>query len=313
MIRYLFILLIVIGYSQLAIAQYPDIVKDDTVTVYPVRINHKVGFVEIFPNNKAYEYIPPIYDFIAEVNATWHTPQVKRKLSPYRLFERDEKVGLLDDALHTVLPNRYKRIRVLGPNFFAVEQDSLFQLIDSTEALFLNGQHFDDIYLADEIPGKGRYFFVKRQNRWGLCRQDGKMLLTPQFIEMQQAGVEGFYKVRRTSQKKEWWLIDSTGQKILPTASEDILVLSETFIAIQQDLFWYTLFLNPQTGDQKINETGYLYLEKINKNLAAFALLGTPEVELWRIDQKKVIKHYKRETRVAKKGAYFKVHRNDIQ
>lgn len=45
---------------------------DDIVMVYFVWINYKVGFVEIFFNNKVYDYIVFIYDFIVEVNVFWY-------------------------------------------------------------------------------------------------------------------------------------------------------------------------------------------------------------------------------------------------
>lgn len=309
-----FFILFCLFYPLIATAQYPDIVTDDTVTVYPVRINHKVGFVEIFPNNKAYEYIAPIYDFIAEVNAAWHTPALVPQLSPYRIFEIDEKVGLLDDALNTVLPNQFRRIRVLAPNYFAVERDSLFQLIDSTQNIYLDHQSFDDIYLADTIRGQGHYFFVKQQNRWGLSRKDGSVLIPPQYTAIASAGLAGFYKVRRHARDYSWELIDSTGQRILPESARDFLMLDRTFIAMKGDFYWHTHYinLNPKAGEpiHQTHTSNYLTIEKVSPYLAAFAPQGSPTVELWNIPQKKAIKTLKRTKRTQKKGAYFKANRN---
>lgn len=303
--------------SLTAFSQYPDITTDDTVTVYPVRINHKVGFVEIFPNNKAYDYIDPIYDFIAEVNASWHTPQSNDTPSPYRIFEIDQKVGLLDNALNTVLPNEFRRIRVLAPNYFAVERDSLFQLIDSTQQAFLAGQTFDDIYLADTIAGQGHYFFVKQKNRWGLSRGDGSTLIAPQYFAMEPAGLAGFYKVRREAQDYAWELIDSTGTRVVPDGARDFLMLDRTFIAMKGDFFWNTHYinLNPQPGEpeHQTNKVNYLKVEKVSPMMAAFALQGSPTVELWNILEKKSIKTLKRTRRVEKKGAYFRENRNSSE
>lgn len=315
MIRQLCFLLVCLGLGPSAFAQYPDIITDDTVTVYPVRINHKVGFVEIFPNNKAYEYIPPIYDYIAELNVAWHTPLPKEQLSTYRIFERDEKVGLLDDALSPVLPNRFKRIRVLASNFFAVEQDSLFELMDSTENVYLSGQRYDDIYLADTIPGQGNYFFVKKQNRWGLSRQDGTVLLSPQFTSIQSAGLAGFYKVKRKARVATWELIDSLGQQVIPDPAHDFLMLDRTFIALKDEFFWRTHYINliPKAGEKKheTNKVRYLKVEKISKYLAAFALQASPEVQLWHITKRKILQNRPRKKRVHKKGAYFVENRNE--
>lgn len=310
----IFILLLGLVAPVIASAQYPDIVTDDTVTVYPVRINHKVGFVEIFPNNKAYEYIAPIYDFIAEVNAAWHKPSLSRQLSPYRIFEIDEKVGLLDDALNTVLPNDFRRIRVLAPNYFAVERDSLFQLIDSTQTVFLGEQSFDDIYLADTIPGQGHYFFVKQQNRWGLNRKDGHVLISPQYAAMESAGLPGFYKVRRSAKDYSWELIDSTGVRVVPEAARDFLMLDRTFIAMKGDFYWNTHYINlePKKGEDphQTNKANYLVIEKVSPFLAAVAPQGAQTVELWNIPQKKPVKTLKRSKRLQKKGAYFEATRN---
>ncbi|MBX2872942.1 MAG: WG repeat-containing protein [Saprospiraceae bacterium] len=303
--------------SLTVFSQYPDITTDDTVTVYPVRINHKVGFVEIFPNNKAYEYIAPIYDFIAEVNAAWHTPSPNNKLSPYRIFEIDQKVGLLDEALNTVLPNEFSRIRTLAPNYFAVERDTLFQLIDSTQAVFLAGQTFEDIYLADTIPDQGHYFFVKQNNRWGLSRRDGSVLISPQYFAIEQAGLPGFYKVRREAREYAWELIDSTGQRIVPEGARDFLMLDRTFIAMKGDFYWNTHYINlqPKPGEpiHQTNKVNYLKVEKVSPLLAAFALQGGPTVELWNIIEKKPIKTMKRSRRVQKKGVYFEENRNSTE
>lgn len=303
--------------SLTAFSQYPDIVTDDTVTVYPVRINHKVGFVEIFPNNKAYEYIAPIYDFIAEVNAAWHEPDVNPQLSPYRIFEIDQRVGLLDEALNTVLPNEFRRIRVLAPNYFAVERDSLFQLIDSTQQVFLGSQTFDDIYLADIIPEQGHYFFVKQKNRWGLSRKDGSVLIPPQYLAIESAGLAGFYKVRRNARDFSWELIDSTGQRVVPEGARDFLMLDRSFIAMKGDFYWNTHYinLNPKPGEpiHQTNKPNYLRIEKVSTDLAAFALQGGPTVELWNIPQKKPVKSLKRTKRVQKKGAYFEENRNEVE
>jgi len=211
-----FVLWLVFGCWYTIYPQNPDFQDKDIRSLYPVRVNHKIGFIEISHNNAHYISIDPIYDFIGEVNLPWNTIRKDAALSPYRIFERNKKVGLVDAYLNVILPNKYNRIRPVADNLFAVETDKGFQLIDSTNNVYLDSIIYDDICLVDvSAPVKDYFFFVKDENKWGLRRSQGPELIQPKYVVMQSAGLRGYYKVKTKQSDFRWELIDTTEKRII--------------------------------------------------------------------------------------------------
>ncbi|MCB0593200.1 MAG: WG repeat-containing protein [Phaeodactylibacter sp.] len=278
----------------------------DVLDVYPIRVNHKMGYVKFYPYDSATiiidTVIPPQYDYIGDINLPYNTIASDGSSSPYRIFELDEKVGLLGPSLNRVVPNNYNRIRVVTDSFLAVELDSLFLLADTRGRVHLDSTPYQDICLAEQLPGEGpAYFFVKNEKGWGLRRLNGPLLVGHQYGDIRQAGTPGFYKVKKSVIGGQWELIDSVGKKILQNAYDDILVLDTNLIALQKGRHWQLIHRRKGPKGRFIGgfvrlEEPYSFferIEKVNSRLAVMAPVAKDVVvELWDIRaQKRLVKN----------------------
>lgn len=266
--------------------------------VYPIRVDHKWGYMKVYEDTLLI-LRPPKYDYIGDVRLPWNNEKVLTS-SPFKVFELNERVGLIDDELNEILPNNFKRIRPITANFFAAEIDSAFTLIDRAENPYLKGAVFDDIFLADAFPTSNLYyFFTKKEGKWGLYRLDGTELIPPQYAVMKEAGKAGYYKVKYSSEESQWRLIDTTGTLVLEEAYNEILVLERDFIAVHNGESW-KLFLTDQPGIFPINQSNlmlekYEAIEPLNKHMAVLvptkiegpADIQTTLIQLWSIPEKK--------------------------
>jgi hypothetical protein len=259
--------------------------NDDAVEVYPVRINHKVGFIKFYPaEDTVYldTVIVPRYDYIAEENLPWNTIDKKGASSPYRLYELDERVGLLDTYLQEVLPNRYKRIRPLSEDYFALEEDSLFQLYDKKGTLLLNGDRYQDICLesVEEASGQMR-FYVKKGMLWGLRRADGQTLLPPRFLRLLPAGTPGFYKVRLKNDDKQGWKIaNQQGQILKLPPAQDVVVLNQNTVALRDDKARWVV-MKKQKGKWEEIKGPLQHIVRLNGQCAVLHRMQPEEVVFW--------------------------------
>lgn len=289
MARHLFLFLI---WSGACMSLTGQSTADEWVDVYPIRVNHKFGYIKIYHAPFLYidTVIPPKYDYIGDINLPYNSTALNGGDSPYRLFELDEKVGLLDPYLNEKLPNDYKRIRVVADEFFAVELDSLFTLIDSTGRQYFEQARYEDICLGDKHPsGDSTYFFVKNKDGWGLREISGKMAIPHQFADIQTAGKFGFFKVRYGVSEKTWGLIDISGQKAFPGKYEDILALAEDFVAVKIENYWQ-LLIRDSKGEFKPGDSKYEIVERINDRLSVMVPSESPKVELWSSLQRRMLK-----------------------
>ena len=121
--------------------------------VYPIRKNHKVGYLYIKDDYTVVcPSLPAKFDYIGESPIPWNTTSTDLVESSFRLFSIDEKVGLIDHNLKEVIPNNYKRIRPISDNYFAVEKDSMFVLIDRNNQV-IDETRYQNICAADS-PNK---------------------------------------------------------------------------------------------------------------------------------------------------------------
>lgn len=252
------------------------------IEVYPVRVNHKMGFVMFYPSDEGVfidTIIPPRYDYIADQYLPWHVLDTKAGISPYRLFELDARVGVLDEHLNELLPNEYQRIRVLSHEYFALERETLFQLMKIGEGIVLNNGYYQDIYPADADVDGTPCFFVKQHNQWGVIREDGRQLVQPRYRNIELAGKSGFYKVVPADSPGGWQLIDRNEQVFFSDPSENLLVLNTQLVAQEKDGAWMIL---QRSNKRWIPLHGPLQaVTLLNKRLAAFHRKSDQQIVLW--------------------------------
>jgi hypothetical protein len=285
MLPRLTLLPLALAMSTAMAAQAPG---EPSLQVYPVRVDHKIGYVKIYnelPEAYVDTLIPPRYDYIGDEYLPWNGDE-SGAASPYRLFELDERVGLLGSSLEEVLPSRYKRIRAVAPGWFAVEEDSLFTLIDTSGQAFFGAERYEDIRLADVFPEQGRaYFFVKQNQAWGLRSSSGPAPAAFPFAEIRRLESRACYKVRTAASKNGWQVVDTAGAWVLKQPFEDAMVLNPALLAARVEQHWQLLKKN-RTGQYELEDKKHTRVEKINDTLAI--LVPVPEdkkpeeVQLWR-------------------------------
>jgi hypothetical protein len=300
MVRYFIvsIVLFLLGPANQLICQTDFGTTTKGIEVYPVRVGHKIGFVKFFRFGDvviADTMVAPRYDYIGDVNLPWNTLEEDKPLSPYRLFELDEKVGLLDPFLYEVLPNHYKRIRPLTEDYFAVETDSLFQLLDLQAGGFLfDGQRFDDIILLDTLVGKDANFLVKKGFLWGLYSASKGALIEPKYLEIQKGGLDGYYKARFPKNSQGWFVIDAEGRRVFKDPFENITIISEEMIAVVTDGRWQIANWEKDNGKHRFTKKGGFVDQvwPVNDSFFIALSLDPQSIDLWSVSRKQVIHSY---------------------
>lgn len=250
------------------------------VEVYPIRVNHKVGFMKCYLSEEGIfldTIIAPRYDYIADEHLPWNTVPAAAEPSPYRLFELNERVGLLSEYLQEVLPNHFKRIRPLSEQYFALEIDSLFVLADLEQRIFFDSTRYDNICPAPPDEDGQTRFFVQQGTRWGLRRLDGETLIPPKYLQIQAAEAPGFFKVFK--QAEGWQAADRKGQLIGPGPAEAVVVLDSSHIGLYHGGRWS--ILSKQKGKWTALKEAVSNITRINSQLAALHSYQTNKVELW--------------------------------
>ncbi len=264
------------------------------IDVYPIRVNHKSGFVRFF-EGRILEITHPRYDYIGDEFLPWNDVNTTER-SSLKLFELNTRVGVLDASLKEIIPNDYKSIRPMNPNFFAVERDSLYQLMDTGENIFFDGDRYEDIWwVAVCDQEKNGYFFIKKNGLWGLRRNNSPELIAPQYAAIEKASKSGFYKVKKDKSEKKWWLIDSTNQKVLNKPYHEIIMMSENLVAVFTDDKLWRLYSREKKAGYPIEESElgiqqFEVIEKLNERLfVAIPLLSrssaarNKKIQLWNI------------------------------
>ena len=292
------IVIFLLGLSNTLFCQTDFGTNTKGIEVYPVRVGHKIGFVKFFRFGDvviADTMVTPRYDYIGDVLLPWNTLEEEKELSPYRLFELDEKVGLLDPFLNEILPNHYKRIRPLTPNYFAVETDSLFQLMDITSGnLLFDGGYFDDIILLDTLGDRDANLLVKKGFFWGLYSISKGELVEPKYLEIQKGGLDGYYKVRFPRNNKGWFVIDGEGHRVFRDPFDNITIISEELVAIVKDDRWNIYKWNTDNGKHSFTKTGRQIDQvwPVNDSFFITLSLDPQSIDLWSISRKEVLKSY---------------------
>jgi len=269
--------------------------------VHPVRVNHKWGYVKIYPT-LVDTIIPPKYDFLGDINVPYNKITNDGEASPYKVFDLNGKVGLLNKELEEVVSNQYNQIKVVADDFFAISQDRQFKLMDTTGKIYFEGTKFQNICLADGGNlGQTSYFYTKKEGLWGISRIPNDEEIVPaKYSLIENAGHAGYYKVQG-KKKETWGLIDTTGQVKLPAKYDDIIVLDEQTYAVLEAGKW--LIRQQHKGNSPKKEEAYVYLKKINKQLALlvpFSAKEAPNPYIWNFNRDSIIYTFRK---VEKKSA----------
>jgi hypothetical protein len=261
------------------------------IDVYPVRVNHKMGFVKFYPSEGAIyidTIIPPRYDYIADEYLYEHTQTPPARMSPYRLFELDSRVGLLDQYLQELLPNEYTQIRPLSRTYFALERDSVFRLHHLEKGIVLDSLPFENIYAADRDSSGVPCFFVKLQQRWGLYREDGLELIPARYQAIKLAGADGFYQVIERNPRSGWQLIDQSGRLVFSEPSDEILALREDLVARDRDGEWTIWKLHNGRWTKKLSALQSVV--RLNGRLAVYHSKSDQQIVLWDYENERVLR-----------------------
>jgi len=219
-------------FALLSILHTPYAPLHSQTLVYPVRSGHQWGYVSA----RGRVVIPPQYEAFSETNLPWniHPEPSAAGLSPFRLVERNSRVGLIDRTLHEVLPCSYKRIRPISQHFFAVETDSQFVVVNRRAEVVM-AEPFDDICATDTFSTRhSEWFFVKKNGLWGVYHLKKGLVIAAQYDDIASAYSTQFFRVRPAGYRL-WGLINDQNQVILPPEFSDIRAVSKDFIAVLQE------------------------------------------------------------------------------
>jgi len=200
--------------------------------VYPVRVGHKWGYA----NGRGRVVIAPKYEAFSETNLPWnvHPEPFAFGLSPFRLVESDGKVGVTDRTLREVLPCAYKRIRPISTQYFAVETDSMFVIINHQLETVV-AERFDDVCAIDTfVKHPSELFFVKRNGLWGVLHLKKGLIIPIQYEDIASTQNQHFFRIKPTG-SRFWGLIDDQNRTVLPPEFVDIRAVSRDFIAILRE------------------------------------------------------------------------------
>lgn len=228
--------------------------------VYPVRSGHKWGYI----NSRGKWMIKPRYEAFSESDLPWNVHPEPRQASPspYRLVESGGKVGMGDRSLREVLPCRYKRIRPLSQHWIAVEEDSLFTLVNRKGETVIS-EKFDDICAIDTLhKRRADRFFVKKNGLWGVYQLPGGLIIPAQYDDIASAHGTQYFRVKPVG-SRYWGLINLRNERVLPPDYVDIRAISKDFIAVlQEGQNWVAL---DENGTQ-LFEPKWVRLEILNRH-----------------------------------------------
>ncbi len=257
-------------------------VEEEFIPAYPIRVDHKWGYINIYDSGEFRIHRKPKYDFIGDINLPWNTTLAKSIASPFKIYALEDKVGVMNDFLEEILPNKYQRIRAVSPNYFAVEIDSLFQLINLQERILLGQQRYHNICLANKgKTAKSDLFFVKQEGLWGVAQQTGEVIIPPQYPVIATTDLPGFFKVKKGIRDTTWQLIDLLGKSLLSTDFKDVKIFSKQLIAVKVGQAWFLQHSPTGAANTFVPDTQpFKSIEKINPTLVQFQAGDKAELTL---------------------------------
>lgn len=199
-------------FSTLTIGQNANLAP-----IHPVKIDGKWGFID----NNAQLVVEPEYDAYNYQNG-------------YMVIEKDKLVGALNAQGILVVPPKYKRLRPLGVDIFAVVIDSLETVIDARGDRLLQAE-----YQYIEIMNP-EYFVVRQDSFWGIHKRGGHQVVLPIYHQIKSINKFGGFFVPHNKEKNQLLvgLMDTSGQLILPIQYEAVGVINDSLFAFKENGYW---------------------------------------------------------------------------
>lgn len=213
-------------------------VTGQPIYLYPVRQNHLWGFMD----GKGQVKISPQFEAFSEVNLPWSILNENPPPSPFRLVELKDRVGLINDALKLVLPCAYKRILPIHQQYFAVEKDSLFEVIHVSGETAFPGVFEQVCGLSKDFSAPPRHFLVKSAGKWGVVDLQGRAVIPMEYWSLQATVSPNYFRVKKNASDEGWGLIDLNNRLLLPFEYSDIQVYRPDFMVVRKpNTRWYAL------------------------------------------------------------------------
>ena len=209
--------------------------------LFPIKKDKKWGLID----KQGDLIVQPIYNAIGEF-----------KHFGYAVMQRNDGVGLLDQAAKEIIKPKYEDIKVLDVDLIAVMDQGEWMVINLDEKIVLQ-KGYSRVHVW-----QGEYLAFLRDNLWGLARKDGTILSEPAyeslriiengFFETQIAGNYGLLSpagvvllAARFSEVKilhddlfffknnrRWGGVDGTGTEVFPPAFDSFQKLNEQFFIL---------------------------------------------------------------------------------
>lgn len=186
--------------QQVTPNEYEDYLADNPkLGIIQVKKNGLWGFID----NSGREVMPPKYDVIITSSAPLGT----------LLMRKGEDWGLVDTTGTEVLPPNYWAVYMLKPNYAAVQQDSLWGVVQvDTKELIIPYQY-------NAIAGaKGNKLLAMQNGRWGIADFSGTTVVPFKYDKADNSAFEtGLLPVRIGKQSL---LVDTLGRELLGNAAK---------------------------------------------------------------------------------------------
>jgi hypothetical protein len=131
---------------------------------------------------------------------------------------KNDKCGLINQSSYKILDFKFDKIRPVSANYFALQKDNLWGISYLDTIIFQ--LKYDD-YKFNE-----NYWYLKKEDNWGVFSNKGKMLCDFKYNEIQDfqifsVGIQG-YQFAKVIADKKVGLINSDFQEVLPSKYDEL-------------------------------------------------------------------------------------------
>ena len=217
-----------------------NIFAQNTANLLPIKQNQKWGFIDTLGQVQ----VAPTYDNLERINSEFGTS--------FFLIEEAGKIGILDGNAQRILPSKYRRIRPLSSNHFAVIVDSLEIVVNRKNEVII-GEKFDFISMLNPD-----FFAFRKGKKWGLYHRNQGILFEPKYHKIEPIPVgKGYFKIMNRHVTKEYWgICDLTGKVLIEPKHDETDALGDNKLLYRKDKFWGML---DNEGNRKLQEEWLSY------------------------------------------------------